>query len=349
MGTRVIDDTTAADPVVLSFITALSGTGTTTRHTTDWAPHVFKLAAAATLAHPVNGLNAGDTIRVGDEFRRIVHNTGSFITGTAAILYRMTSGLQKEMATGAKVFKQNGMMYDITFESGCRTHADCRNNGIDENESDGPDATSDIEGNDEGAFCHAGGACICSGASYFGDGCTTDGRDDHAAPKKYVSGNLQNLQCDKSSLTPSRPMRGTATVSRVAPRKVVLTQTAAAHVVAENTLGAAAASESYAFSAATVVRVDGKMIGMDIITSDKGAVSGASSEISGSTNTGGKFTTTASLGAYGLATGDKAIVTNAANTLVVGDKIRIENQVRNVVFVSPTCVSTAADAANVDC
>merc|ERR1711865_756007 len=90
-------------------------------------------------------------------------------------------------------------------------------------------------------------------------------------------------------------------------------------------------------------------IGMDIITSDKGAVSGASSEISGSTNTGGKFTTTASLGAFGLATGDKAIVTNAANTLVVGDKIRIENQVRNVVFVSPTCVSTAADAANVDC
>merc|ERR1711865_559817 len=134
-----------------------------------------------------------------------------------------------------------------------------------------------------------------------------------------------------------------------APRKVVLTQTAAAHVVAEDTLGAAAVSESYAFSAATVVRVDGKMIGMDIITSDKGAVSGASSEISGSTNTGGKFTTTASLGAFGLATGDKAIVTNAANTLVVGDKIRIENQVRNVVFVSPTCVSTAADAANVDC
>merc|ERR1711865_425624 len=179
--------------------TPTTTTGTT--HTTDFAPHVFKLAAAATLAHPVNGLNAGDTVRVGDEFRRIVHNTGSFITGTAAITYAMTSGLQKTMATGAQVFKQNGMMYDITFESGCRTHADCRNNGIDENESDGPDATSDIEGNDEGAFCHAGGACICSGASYFGDGCTTDGRDDHAAPKKYVSGNLQNLQCDKSSLT----------------------------------------------------------------------------------------------------------------------------------------------------
>merc|ERR1712195_216582 len=350
-GTRVIDDTTAADPVVLSFITALSGTGTTTRHTTDWAPHVFKLAAAATLAHPVNGLNAGDTIRVGDEFRRIVHNTGSFITGTAAILYQMTSGLQKEMATGAKVFKQNGMMYDITFESGCRTHADCRNNGIDENESDGPDATSDIEGNDEGAFCHAGGACICSGASYFGDGCTTDGRDDHAAPKKYVSGNLQNLQCDKSSLTPSRPMRGTATVSRVAPRKVVLTQTAAAHVDAQGALLAAAASESYALSGTTVVRVNNKMVGMDIITTDTatGSIGGASAEIATTTNTGGKFTTSAALGAYGLAVGDQGTITNAANTLVVGDKIRIENQVRNVIFVSPMCVSTAADAANVDC
>merc|ERR1712166_862708 len=101
-GTRVLDDTTAADPVVLSFITALSGTGTTTRHTTDWAPHVFKLAAAATLAHPVNGLNAGDTIRVGDEFRRIVHYTGSFITGTAAILYQMTSGLQKRNGNWCK-------------------------------------------------------------------------------------------------------------------------------------------------------------------------------------------------------------------------------------------------------
>merc|ERR1712195_4397 len=47
--------------------------------------------------------------------------------------------------------------------------------------------------------------------------------------------------------------------------------------------------------------------------------------------------------------GDKLKITNAANTLVVGDKIRIENQVRNVVFVSPACVSTAATAATVDC
>merc|ERR1712028_266731 len=180
---------------------------------------------------------------------------------------------------------------------------------------------------------------------------TTDGRDDHAAPKKYVSGNLQNLQCDKSSLTPSRPMRGTATVSRVAPRKVVLTQTAAAHVDAQGALLAAAASESYALSGTTVVRVNNKMVGMDIITTDTatGSIGGASAEITTTTNTGGKFTTSAALGAYGLAVGDQGTITNAANTLVVGDKIRIENQVRNVIFVSSMCVSTAADAANVDC
>merc|ERR1711865_1276210 len=165
-------------------------------------------------------------------------------------------------------------------------------------------------------------------------------------PKKYVSGNLQNLQCDKSSLTPSRPMRGTATVSRVAPRKVVLTQTAAAHVVAENTLSAA-----LTLADATDVRVDDKMIGMDIISTETHTadVPGASAQISDSTGSDGVFATTAKLGGFGLRSADKGIITNAANTLVVGDKIRIENQVRNVVFVSPMCVSTAADAANVDC
>merc|ERR1711968_210126 len=77
-----------------------------------------------------------------------------------------------------------------------------------------------------GAVCHPGGACICSSNSYFGDGCTTDGRGSHAAPKKYVSGNISNLECDKTGLTPSIPLRATATVSRTNPRKVVLTATA---------------------------------------------------------------------------------------------------------------------------
>merc|ERR1712028_23024 len=76
---------------------------------------------------------------------------------------------------------------------------------------------------------------------------------------------------------------------------------------------------------------------------------GASAEITTSTGSSGLLATTASLGAYGLRDDDKLKITNAANTLVVGDKIRIENQVRNVVFVSPACVSTAATAATVDC
>merc|ERR1711968_263707 len=186
-------------------------------------------------AVPVNGINYGDTIRVGDEFRRVVDDTGRH-ESSAGKIFRLTSGfavpktrdtiLGFATAVPAPVFKQNGMMYDITFESGCRTHADCRNNGIDENASDGPDPTPLIEGNDMGAVCHPGGACICSSDAYFGDGCTTDGRGTHAAPKKYVSGNINNLECDKSGLTPSIPLRATATVSRANPRKVVLTATA---------------------------------------------------------------------------------------------------------------------------
>merc|ERR1712166_1030668 len=94
-----------------------------------------------------------------------------------------------------------------------------------------------------------------------------------------------------------------------------------------------------------------KMIGMDIISTETHTadVPGASAQISDSTGSDGVFATTAKLGGFGLRSADKGIITNAANTLVVGDKIRIENQVRNVVFVSPMCVSTAADAANVDC
>merc|ERR1719258_590739 len=51
-----------------------------------------------------------------------------------------------------------------------------------------------------------------------------EARASHAAPKKYVSGNINNLECDKSGLTPSIPLR--ATVTRADPRKVVLSATA---------------------------------------------------------------------------------------------------------------------------
>jgi hypothetical protein len=252
------------------------------------------------------------------------------------------------------------MMYDITFESGCRTHADCRNNGIDENESDGPDATSSIEGNDMGAFCHQGGACICSSATYFGDGCTMDGRDTHAAPKKYVSGNLRNLECDKSDLTPSTPIRATATVSRTSPRKVVLTQTAEAYETAENTLSAVRA---LALTADLIV--DDRFIGMDVVETAVNVNSlGLASRITDTTASDFTYVLDTSLGktasggtapAQDLLFGntgtaaDKIKITNAANSLKVGDKIRIENQVRSVVYVSPMCVTTKEDATKLVC
>jgi hypothetical protein len=302
------------------------------------------LSGAATVAHPVNGLNAGDTIRIGNEFRRIVHFTGNKVTAGLTHQYTMTSGLQSTMVA-AQVFKQNGMMYDITFESGCRTHADCRNNGIDENESDGPDATHTIEGNDMGAFCHAGGACICSGSAYFGDGCTADGRDTHAAPKTYVSGNLRNLECDKSDLTPSRVMRSTATVSRLAPRKVVLTATAAEYESAEEILSAGADGADGALTAGTTTFADAQIAnsfaGMDAINSAVKGIGISTTIATNAVGDAGVITFATGGGALsGVATG-KFKVTNSANSVKVGDKIRIEGQVRNVVFVSDLCKHTS--------
>merc|ERR1711871_922334 len=308
-------------------------------------------------AVPVNGINYGDTIRVGDEFRRVVDDTGRhYAAGAPGKIFRLSSGfavpatrdtvLGFATAVPAPIFKQNGMMYDITFESGCRTHADCRNNGIDENASDGPDPTPLIEGNDMGAVCHPGGACICSSDSYFGDGCTTDGRGSHAAPKKYVSGNINNLECDKSGLTPSIPLRVTAQVSRRDPRKVVLSGTAEhddnlpVNLVA-NTMasGALAATDTNGFDSVTA---DDELNGFDIVLTTGNGLSRTISDSTASDNT---FVTTTGHGGLQGAT-DAVKVTNLANGVKVGDKIRIENQVRTVTFVSHNCrrgdVSTAA-------
>merc|ERR1711871_1261436 len=300
---------------------------------------------AVETAVPVNGINYGDTIRVGDEFRRVVDDTGRH-ESSAGKIFRLTSGfavpktrdtvLGFATAVPAPVFKQNGMMY----ESGCRTHADCRNNGIDENASDGPDPTPLIEGNDMGAVCHPGGACICSSDAYFGDGCTTDGRGTHAAPKKYVSGNINNLECDKSGLTPSIPLRATATVSRANPRKVVLTATAEHDDHLPYTL--------HDHLTATKGRLPGTVGGTDLIVTDnelngldiiftKGTNSfGLSKTIATSVTSNNVFTTVTGTGGR-HANNDVVKYTNLANSVKVGDKIRIEGQVRTVTYVSPLC------------
>merc|ERR1711968_219303 len=190
-------------------------------------------------------------------------------------------------------------------------------------------------GNDMGAVCHPGGACICSSDAYFGDGCTTDGRGTHAAPKKYVSGNINNLECDKSGLTPSIPLRATATVSRANPRKVVLTATAEhddnlPNNLVEHTLSGALALPATVASSDLVV-TDNELKGLDIIfTKTGGNALGLSKTIDTTTEATNAFTT----------------VTGAG--VKVGDKIRIEGQVRTVTYVSPLCKrgDVATDANN---
>merc|ERR1711871_1266303 len=311
---------------------------------------------AVETAVPVNGINYGDTIRVGDEFRRVVDDTGRH-ESSAGKIFRLTSGfavpktrdtiLGFATALPEPIFKQNGMMYDITFESGCRTHADCRNNGIDENASDGPDPTPLIEGNDMGAVCHPGGACICSSDSFFGDGCTTDGRASHAAPKKYVSGNINNLECDKSGLTPSIPLRITGTVSRANPRKIVLSGTAQHDSeillsnVEETTEGSAALNtlgtfDSYALSQANQVK------GFDVVIKGNGLSKTIASSASDST-----YTTTTGFGSKHAAS-DLVKLTNLANGVKVGDRIRMEGQVRKVTYVSPVCNRGSASSGDTD-
>merc|ERR1711968_5937 len=415
---------------------------------------------AVSTAVPVNGINYGDTIRVGNEFRRVVDDTGRHFDGSDAEpgkIFRLSSGfavpvtrdtilgfqshstilaatsdltgtlpaitggvagtasvspsggsgsglsvavvvadattLTKITVTNtgsgyqtgdvltfaasgnydsftytlaygdferkdipAPIFKQNGMMYDITFESGCRTHADCRNNGIDENASDGPDPTPLVEGNDMGAVCHPGGACICSSDAYFGDGCTTDGRASHAAPKKYVSGNINNLECDKSGLTPSIPLRITGTVSRTDPRKIVLSGSAQHddELPTTNVLDdeATTLNKVGAFGSFNGVSVDGQINGFDVIIAQSNdgssdvAGNGLSKTVEDSTS-GGVFTTSTGFGGNHV-TADKYKITNLANGVKVGDKIRMEGQVRKVTYVSPICKRGAAATADAD-
>merc|ERR1711871_1033295 len=310
------------------------------------------VVADATSLTKITVTSGGSGYQTGDVLTFATVGDGTTGGDYATFQYTLTDGDFERKDIPAPIFKQNGMMYDITFESGCRTHADCRNNGIDENASDGPDPTPLIEGNDMGAVCHPGGACICSSDSYFGDGCTTDGRGSHAAPKKYVSGNINNLECDKSGLTPSIPLRATARVSRANPRKVVLTATAEhddnlPNNLVEHTLSGALALPTTVASSDLVV-TDNELKGLDIIfTKTGGNALGLSKTIDTTTEATNAFTTVTGAGGKDAAD-DKVKYTNLANGVKVGDKIRIEGQVRTVTYVSPLCKrgDVATDANN---
>merc|ERR1711968_285323 len=128
----------------------------------------------------------GDIIRFDDEYRVIQSHDDP--------AYKLDSALT--IGSGSKGYKQNGMKYDITFEQGCRTHEDCRYNGVDENDSDGPAQKVLYEGGDNNAaYCHNGGTCMCTDG-FYGPGCTQTGRGHHANAKVTVSGDVYNLKCD---------------------------------------------------------------------------------------------------------------------------------------------------------
>merc|ERR1711871_345107 len=128
----------------------------------------------------------GDIIRFDDEYRVIQSHDDP--------KYKLDSALT--IGSGSKGYKQNGMKYDIPFEQGCRTHEDCRYNGVDENDSDGPAQKVLYEGGDNNAaYCHNGGTCMCTDG-FYGPGCTQTGRGHHANAKVTVSGDVYNLKCD---------------------------------------------------------------------------------------------------------------------------------------------------------
>merc|ERR1711871_1015517 len=169
-------------------------------------------------------LELGDIIRYGDEYRAVktVEANNAY-----TIDYKMGT------LTAATVYKQNGMKYDITFEQGCRTHEDCRYNGVDENDSDGPAQKVLYEGGDNNAaYCHNGGTCMCTDG-FYGPGCTRTGRGHHANAKVTVSGDVYNLKCDgtvkqengvTTGLTASHSafVLASAGVARINPMTVVL-------------------------------------------------------------------------------------------------------------------------------
>merc|ERR1711998_79743 len=188
------------------------------------------LTFAAALS--ARGLLVGDILRNGDEYRAVAGVT----TANKVVTIDKTMG----SLSGAKLFKQNGMKYDITFEQGCRTHGDCRYNGVDENDSDGPAQKVLYEGGDNNAaYCHDGGTCMCTDG-FYGPGCTATGRGHHANNKVTVSGDVYNLKCDGTvkqengvtqGLTASQSAFFLTSVTRVDPLKVTLSSDTSSAIV----------------------------------------------------------------------------------------------------------------------
>ena len=184
---------------------------------------------ASSISSAANGpkhFSVGDLVRHADHYRRIksVTNGGQVFAvdkqfGTSAL-------------SSANIHLQNGMRYDITFEGGCRTHADCRHNGVDAVDSNGVKTRRPIyEGTGVAAYCTAGGTCACTDG-FYGPGCTATGRGHHRnARNGHTGGDLKAMGCDyrrktaegvELGLTSSVVLLETATVLRTSPLTVTL-------------------------------------------------------------------------------------------------------------------------------
>merc|ERR1711871_1565297 len=105
-------------------------------------------------------VSVGDLIRYGNEVRQVE-------TLVSNKKYNIVSTFGSEISASSTLYIQNGMAYDITFEAGCRSHEDCRYNGVDESDSDGPAQKVLYEGGDNNAaYCHNGGTCMCTDGFY---------------------------------------------------------------------------------------------------------------------------------------------------------------------------------------
>jgi hypothetical protein len=149
------------------------------------------------------GLAVGDFVRVNTEIRHlnseIVANDNFYVT-------KLTTEAASQVS-----FKWNRIRYRIRFETGCGSDEDCNNNGKNSLMSDA------------GATCHRGGGyCICSSSTYYGPGCTRDGKGTHRIDKGSVfynaqHGNIPHLKCDTGRLTRTKLLSKTVTVTQDNP------------------------------------------------------------------------------------------------------------------------------------
>lgn len=177
--------------------------------------------AALDQTDPDQKLEVGSILRFDDEFRMVTtFASGTDITVATQFSFATTavSGALPSVTAGATaelVYAQNGFTYEVTFESGCVTDADCQANGI--SIRGGVDRSL----SDGSAICHPSGTCVCSNpVNYFGPGCTGDGR---GSPARSIvmanSGDVADLQFDCSGLSAAQFV-ASGTVAKASPNKV---------------------------------------------------------------------------------------------------------------------------------